>query len=399
MRREQQTTCEALLRHLVQAGVKAALDSGAQTPGGQRLVIGAHAFPLQVKAVPVLAERIVESAALHLLRARRAPAGQLLVLRVERLPGGQRRWIDELTVIQRSLRSTAGWAVVSDRGGALLQLPGAGLEMALHPDPQSAEGHAGLAANGHPTDLHASDVAMAALKISLLRAAAAGWIDWTVIGPGGGGAAQAVAADLRRIDSVSALAAHLRVSNSAIYTVYSALSERGWIVSRRGRLAEIGDLTAVVAWWIDQRKHRRVRTVPVAPLYQAPAPSQRAALAWLRTVDQSGAINWAVTGWAACQLHRRSVLNHTALKPVVVTVRGPVGALRQAWSLHEVPPERALFQLQSSPASVTAFAMATRKRGLPTVDLWEAALEVASDPQRGIEQTRAIAEALFGGER
>jgi hypothetical protein len=397
MRREQQITCAALLRHLAQAGVKAELAPGAEAQGGQRLIIGTRAFPLLVKNVPVLAERIVESAALHLLRTRRSPAGQLLVLRVERLPGGRSSWIDELAQIQRSLRSAAGWAVVSDRGGALLQLPAAGIAMAHRPDHQPAAGQAAPAATHHLADLHASDVAMAALKFSLLRAAAAGWIDWTVIGPMDAAAPRAGEVDLRRIDSISALAAHLRVSNSALYTVYSALAERGWVISRRGRLAEIGDIPAVVAWWIDQRKHRRVRTVPVAPLYQAPQPSQRAALAWLRGVDQSGAMNWAVTGWAACQLHRRSVLNHTALKPVVVTVRGPVGALRQAWSLHEVPAERALFQLQSSPASVTAFAMATRKRGLPTVDLWEAALEVAGDPQRGIEQTRAISEALFGG--
>ncbi len=396
MRRPQHAAGEALVRHLAQAGVAAVLRPAAAAGGGTRLMLGERAFPLHIRTVPVLAERIVESAALHLLRTRRADSGPLLVLRVERLPSGHGGWVDELTRIQRALRSTAGWAVVSDRGGALLQLPAAGIEMRQSPDLQPAAGQAAAAAPGRHADLHASDVAMAALKISLLRAGAAGWIDWTVIGQAAAGQ-PAGEVDLRRIDTVAAHPPQLRVSHSPIYTVYSALAERGWIISRRGRLAEIGDLAAVVGWWIDQRKHRRVRSVPVAPLYQAPASGQRAALAWLRRADPGAAATWAVTGWAACQLHRRSVLNHGASKPVVVTVRGPVGALLQAWSLHEVAPERALFQLQSSPAAVTAFAMATRQRGLPTVDLWEAALEVASDPQRGIEQTRAIAEALFRG--
>jgi hypothetical protein len=89
------------------------------------------------------------------------------------------------------------------------------------------------------------------------------------------------------------------------------------------------------------------------------------------------------------------VLNDPVGKPLVVVVRGPASRVRQAWSLADVPAERALFHLQSSPTPAATFAMATDVRGLPCVDLWEAALDVASDPQRGIEQTRAIADALF----
>jgi hypothetical protein len=402
VKRDQHRLIDALQRHLARMGVACGQQRLPPTTAGREaqsglLTIAAHEVRIVVKRLPLVAERIVEALALHHARhALGARPATLLVVHLERLPNGAERWLDEVARIQGVTRAPANWAVLSSAGGAIIQLPLARRARATVPDDALAEAaKAADAAPHHLTDIHASDVAMAILKIALLRSAPADRVDWKVLGAWPAGGQRHQLTDLTRITTIAAMAEHLAVSKSAIYTVHQALARRGWIVAKRGQLAEIADIPAVVSWWIDQRKHRQVRTIPVAPLYEAPALSHKSALTWLRGRFQADGGPWAVSGWAACQLHRRLVLNDPVGKPLVVVVRGPASRVRQAWSLADVPAERALFHLQSSPTPAATFAMATDVRGLPCVDLWEAALDVASDPQRGIEQTRAIADALF----
>lgn len=144
--------------------------------------------------------------------------------------------------------------------------------------------------------------------------------------------------------------------------------------------------------------------LPAQPLYEKTSEKMGAqpktTLSWLHrkiqkaAKEQGGAV--AVNGWMAIQERGLDVVagNH----PVTVVVPRPqdLRSLIAHSDLRDCPPGEAwaFFTVARGRRSVFA-SVADRNGTVPAVDLWQAALDVASDPNRGYEQAEAIAKRLI----
>ncbi len=234
------------------------------------------------------------------------------------------------------------------------------------------------------TDPLASDVAMALLSVLLnQKSLHAGKSD-----PRNRKATITDVADLVRV---------LGVGRSSVYSVISDLVDRGWLSQVRGHLPTIIDLPGVVTWFLDHCKHRREKQESIVPLYAPAWPDRPSALHWLKQHAAMVDIRWAITGWRACALHGLGILVDDDTKPVEIVVSHPIEAIMRNWQLRSAPDSAEPILLISRTATpiATFSGVGEHISGLPVVDPWQAALAVAGDPQRGIEQATAIADALW----
>jgi hypothetical protein len=117
---------------------------------------------------------------------------------------------------------------------------------------------------------------------------------------------------------------------------------------------------------------------------------------WLKQQTATDEIRWAITGWRACSLHGLSVLVDDDTKPVEIVVSDVVPTVLQRWQLRPAPnAEQPVMLISRTSTPIATFSGVDRIAGLPVVDPWQAAMDVAGDPQRGIEQATAIADALW----
>ncbi len=375
------------------AGLRLALkEHGGITVGNDgRWLIGGRAFVPRVRRPSAAGTRIVEALKLHVTDVERQqankplvgraaeerPADELLVVLVPRLP-------DLRDAVGQLARETAwqdaAWAVISTAGGYHIAIPGL-------PRPLSAADRArpGAAKSEiRAVDPVQRDVTAAILGLLLLRR-----VDWS---------------RLRRrpecllIETPQELANSLGVGRSALYAALSELEDRGWIASRHGRLPELVNLPGLVTRFLDHAKHRRRTQRVVAPLYAAWTAREQVEN-WLRQQAINGAgEGWAVTGWQACQQHELSALSSVESKPIEIVAVGEIDGLLRRLGLQEMPmPTTSTLLVSSAATPLATFLGVDReaKAGYAVVDPWQAALAVASDPQRGIEQATAIADSLW----
>lgn len=65
------------------------------------------------------------------------------------------------------------------------------------------------------------------------------------------------------------------------------------------------------------------------------------------------------------------------------------------WRLVACDERDAQAYLTLTRPSLSRFGAVVEKHGIATVDAWEAALSVSTDPRRGLEQAEAIADELW----
>jgi hypothetical protein len=331
------------------------------------------------------AERLLEIITLHGLRTRSGVAQHtVVVIRLPHLPSGYAQVRDDQ---ERLLGGRPGnWILMSDRGGFHVHLEAFGIDRAqLDARPTDGPNRTAAAVSARREPLR-SDVTMTLLKALLARAAASkryrGW--W-------GGRLDA-------IQSVAGLAAELGCSASALYAVIGALRDREWVAVRHGAPPTIMDIPGVVTWWLDTQKHTQHHQVPVQPLYSTTPFATHAAILDFLAQAPTVTATWAVSGWWACALHEAMALTEASHKPVSVAIAGPITTVLRAWNLRPVGPGHqtgSCLLLESAALPKSTFCGMTTIGDLPVVDLWQAALDVASDPHRGIEQAEAIANELW----
>ena len=389
---------QALVRHLTAAGISCTPEpcppehsSGSADAVG--ITIGGQHFITRQRSLPDVPERILEVLSLHVLRTGtgtgtgtgtdNAPPG-LMIVTVPRLPRSKSNWTAELREAQRHVQSPAAWAILSRQGGCLISLPPCGDRFIARDDQHDIRAEKPSRAR-EPR----SDVALAVLKSIMIKGVA------ETLPTSGGNHRLQESATTWETETIADLAQRLGISKAGAYGAIGDLIQHGWMKSRRGKIPSISNLSAIVTWWIDRRRHRLLRTFPVAPLYEAFAPGDPRVLAWLGEKYSPAENSWAISGWTACALHKRLAINDISDKPIVVSLAGPIRDMVTNWSLREVPAGEAMFHFQRSPHPLTTFSCISVIRGLPVVDPWEAALDVVGDPQRGPEQAAAIADALF----
>jgi hypothetical protein len=122
-----------------------------------------------------------------------------------------------------------------------------------------------------------------------------------------------------------------------------------------------------------------------------------AILDWLSQHSDDHDGSWALTGLHAAQRHGLSTLTHLHSKPVEIVVNSTIAEHLQRWQLQVAPaPSPTTLLITRAALPLTSFLGVTSSPGQPPmVDPWQAALAVANDPQRGIEQATAIADTLW----
>jgi len=341
---------------------------------------------LVTRAASPALERVLELLALALWR-RQSGAWSLetgVVIRLPRLPARLDRWHESIDLmlsrsnVKDAASTTLPFALCSERGGYLLRLPGLTV---TQPDPDD-----GSHTTVTRTDIPQHEAALRALKILLAQMGDHHQAWW-------GGVKEPITTGLQ-------LARLAETSQSGVYGLLDALAQRGWIRKGYGRELRLLDVPAVLAWWLDHAKHQLRRLIPVRPLYVSdPLGSWSERCRWLKDQDEKLAVTpWAISGWAACQLLDLSILHHPEAKPFTVTIgRSAVAlpAVLHAWKLVECEPRDAVFWIEPTPPQRAALAATLLVDGVRVVDGWQAALDVASDPDRGIEQAMSIAERLW----
>jgi hypothetical protein len=357
-------------------------------------------YGMRTRSCPAIPDRILDMIKAHLCESFQRELGgrtlhqkstenaeqeSVLVVRVPHLPSTA-RFTHQLESLSIARPRRAAWAIVSDGGGACLSFPGH--DAISIPDDQPGNAQRVTAeAERLIRNPWASDVALALLDILLMQRAQprSTWAAWTP-----------PAAEL----DVEALATYLGVGRSTLYGVIEQFEKGGLMRPVRGRLPRLTDIPGVVSWLIDHRKHFRDKRESVVPLYAPAWKNTAEVLQWLTAKVGASTATWAITGWRACALHGLSVLVDDTAKPVEIIVREPVAAVLRDWQLKLQPYSGGSFFLMSTTSTpITAFACPGLPiAALPVVDPWQAALDVAGDPQRGIEQATAIADSLWLGQ-
>lgn len=273
-------------------------------------------------------------------------------------------------------------AVVSDAGGAYLHLPPWQVQGVWPDDAQAAP-----TTPAQPADWSYTDASQWALKLLLLGPLQqslwwqppASWDGWVRSGP-----------DLAR---------EAGITPPSAYNIIRGLTQMDWIAHRRGlpiRLTRPEHLLA--DWLLVARRNRRVR-IPVRPLFQR-RPADDGPLIWVvRLASQLPTTTpWAVGGWAACMQHQVDISTDAGAYPVHLAVAGDQTEILNRLECAVCEPAQAIAHLEVRTRR-HAFQGVVVKAGIPTVDLVQAALDVASDPARGLEQAEHIVDLVVAAYR
>lgn len=190
------------------------------------------------------------------------------------------------------------------------------------------------------------------------------------------------------------------VGRTTAYRLYKVLLEDGLIGKADGfeplRITNLGRL--LTNWLESERRAPSRRLIPMVPLYPPkgnhPGGRQQV-MAWLdslaMTIQANGSL-LALTGWKALEHHGLGAV--VGVTPITVEVPTeqhletltssilPAGQRQEAWAYISVMRRwRAV-----------AMGITPRDKRIPVVDPWQAALDIAGDPNRGWEQAEAIAK-------
>lgn len=365
---------------LKEAAIDAVVDAGV-------LRVKRATFQLVSRTAQPWADRLLEMLSLHALRRRRGQdPSTTLVISVPRLVRTfQSVVIDALRELLRN-GPLGNWIVISERGGVVFHLEDVDLEWSQGDD---SDGGADLAAApiAHQRDPLRRDITLTVLKVLLARASRSRrHIRWfaDVLGA-------------LEAESIPALADKLKFATSSLYAVIGELRERHLVDVSRGGMPHLTDIPGVLAWWLDGQRHQSANRVLVKPIYDSPNRTHTGFLEWISRRPASG-FDWAINGWSACQLHRALAITDAGQKPCSIIVNAPARTFLLEWKLRTVPRSQAaeaFFLLETTSMPVSTFCGFGLINGRPVVDLWQAALDVARDPQRGREQAEAIAQELW----
>ncbi len=328
---------------------------------------------LDLRRIPTQGRSLQEQAiALAALRQAASPVDPAvangLVIMVPALPvgfaDGVRRLLAPLGTPKLNV------IILSAAGGWWCWLPGVGIN-AMEPDRKMARG---VVSSSSPREVPLTAVNQWLLKILLLGRAPTTW--WS--GPRLG---DATGQDLAGV---------AEVGSSTAYRLVGSLVARGWM----GRDLRLRRADALVRYWLDHARHEQVAVRPVRPLFGGIA-SPDAVQAWLGKQGPVDGCRWALGSWAACAAHGVAIVTGTTR--LSIHAMGSIESLMRQWELAPCDERDAAFVIEPcDPSMVRPLSGGmVAIDGLPVVDLWQAALDVARDPGRGGDQAWAIAQRII----
>ena len=361
-----------------------------------RFLVHGQPVTLHTRSLPSSTERLLEPIILHAMRQRTLVVSEdvLLVIVVPQLPSTWHQLVDDVGMLlggplrlhdARQVPTSGRWVIVSELGGCIINGL-SGVESSAHPDTPGMLGpRSSPSVIQQKKDPRRSDIAMCILKLLFARAiqGSEAWCNTQHLG----------------FTTTSALARSLAISESAAYGIISDLQSRQWVAVDKKHGPQLVQAPEVAEWWLmlaRTTRHARIALRPLYPSTQLTDPGER--LEWLRTRTEVPGCHWAVNGWTACDLHQQSFLMDSTGKPCCIALVGTFAQLARAWELvicDDPLDARAFLQIDvvEHPRSVLVGRLTLQ--GLPCVDLWQAALDVVSDQDHGLEQARAIMEYLL----
>lgn len=335
--------------------------------------------PITLRRIAAPSRFLVESTILHGLaeQALNRDDGPVVVVSVPRLiPRATERIAD----LAAPMASHGGdWAIISDAGGAILHLPSWGIAR------QDRDERKAIVRSQVSGRLEFSDATSWILKVLLLSRLPKRPEQYWWGGPQGAWS------------SGQDLASACKVSISMVYRVLETLRQRSWVEMDRGQGIRILRPRAILEAWLTQHRHREPASIPVRPLHGWTPGGAKAAMDWLskqhtQTANEAG---WAVCGWAACNLNGTAFVTDIDSRQVRIACLGAPDRLIDAWNLMRCDdPRDAAFGIVPVQAE-RSFAGSTSVAGLlPVVDVIQSALDVVSDPARGLDQAEHIMEVV-----
>jgi hypothetical protein len=363
---------------------------------GEQLTIAGQTLPVRIRSLPSSTERILEPITVHVLRQRAtAQNDSLLVIATPRLPFAWHKMVAELTSILphelsgKPLTATGQapgcWAICSEMGGYVLN----GLPECEFCSNNDIPGMTGpmlaAAAIHHLRHPKVTDLMLSVLKLLLARSSPTHHL-WF----GEPGLELVTTRDVMR---------RLGVSQSAAFAVIKELRERDWVVVDRLTGPRISDGKQLIRWWLEYARASRPTRLALRSLFSEHHHrlSHADLLAWLRCRQALHQCLWAVNGWTACGLHERSFVTNIEQRPLTIALKGSLAHVLDSWSLalcKDPTDDRAIIHVDVVHSESVFLGEVVRDQ-LPCVDLWQVALDVYGDPNRGAEQAEAIVQELF----
>lgn len=353
-------------------------------------------FSLKTRSLPPVVERLLEPIAVHALRhhSRLPRERELLIITVERLPLNYLRILDEaremiggrLTNESDMTTATPGyWAIVSEAGGYILNFPTKFGNEAVGDTHQPHPARSAQMAISRMRDPFRSDHMLRILKVLLARAA----IEHELLDP-----------KLTKFTSTSSMANALEISESSAYSAIKDLVERDWVRVHPQKGPVLLKPGVVARWWLDAAKEMKSSRVYLKPLFRAKRPhTSEAGMQWLQNQKTLRSAQWAINGWSAIDLHQKSILTSLSTKLFSLTYVGGINHLLGCWEMEpcEVRDPEIFMQVDLADHIKSTVFGAKRVGNVQFVDLWQAAVDVSCDRDRGIEQAEAIMYDLFEG--
>lgn len=337
-------------------------------------------MPVIVRRMAAPTRYLVESAIVHAAAEQRLTGPSALVLSVTKLVP---KMLDRIETLLD--QAAVNVAVISDAGGAWINLPEVGIRKEVSDHAEHSAVHEEKERRFDFSEATAWIIKV--LLLSRLRDRPRWWGGYR--GP---------------IRTGSELAERAGVSPSMVSHVFDLLRSRSLLRADRSDEISISRPQALLDLWMSQARHRIPRSIPVRPLY-GNSPSQSGdILDWLASKWRSGdAPGWAVNGWLACHLHETGFVTDLDKRPVSIACLSDHQALLSAWGLMRCDERDAMLLIQpaQAPRSIKGGISTDNQPGsavvahaLPVVDVIQAAVDVAHDPARGFEQAEHICRAL-----
>lgn len=208
--------------------------------------------------------------------------------------------------------------------------------------------------------------------------------------------------------SVTDLAEASQIPRPTVYKQIARFRQLGWVTSGHGEDQLLVNPGRMLRYWIDQMKYAHVERLALRPADPPMQWSRKHAVeigadevlqflgsGWRELMIKGG---MAITGWHAARL--LGFPNMVGVESRVVfryhdpnkTLLGSLGGLMPC-----DPRDAIVFAEPVSNPRAVLGGVVTNKEAheLPVVDPWQAALDVARDPNRGLEQANRIAEEIL----
>jgi hypothetical protein len=282
-----------------------------------------------------------------------------------------------INAADQSTAASFAWLIFSEYGGRIIRIPAWRLKDERSDD-RSLRWRDSMAAS--PKRLSFSDSNEVVLKHLLYSSV---YSQPFTISKRVWGGEQSKSADVNQVASATG------IGKSSVYRLMQELWARkiaDW------RTVRITGWATVLREWMDQASMRsRPQWIPIRPLYETGSDD---AIPWIRDLQKGTSIRMARSGWWALDYHHLTAVSGDLPKTVVVESSADLGRILTAKNVRACSVDEAWCWVGVAQHRRSAFSGAIDDDGVFVEDVWQAALDVVSDPNRGYEQATQVASYL-----